>query len=228
MNTQLETPTSSEWFTFVIQGSGKALDTFLSDLENRLPPGWSRATDLEQRILSMGFAIGGNRIFAFSDPNRGRMLSLTLARIGDRLQGGLSVPANSSVPMEEVTRLEREFVNQTLLPLAAERGLSIGSREVPDPLQSHLSDGGWFSLQEFVRFANKTDSVLAIEDRRRWNRFLVKAHRGAGKPTSEQLSDWLISKGFAPQLVERLVGEYELGTDLLEEYDEEMRLTWNR
>ena len=71
-------------------------------------------------------------------------------------------------------------------------------------------------LRSFSTLANRGTGVSHPSDRKRWNAFLLSAHKTGCTIPPSTLARWLVeSEEWAPEIAEQLAMEYAAGLNLL-------------
>mgnify|MGYP000865275891 CR=1 FL=1 len=115
----------------------------------------------------------------------------------------------------------RLFHERVASPVASRLGLRIEISKDRESLTDWMSSGAADLLRRFSATANKSTGSSHPSDRARWMAFLIAAHKERLQ-IAEKLKRWLIEVDRWPQ--ERaieLVIEYEFGSELLVQYDQQ-------
>ena len=140
-------------------------------------------------------------------------------------ESGFHVPNIVPVKQRELTRAQynavlTDFVDRVLVPVADRFQARIAitpSQQGPD---DWMDAGTAENLLRFSRAANKSTGASHPADRRRWNAFLVSAHRKGDRLGADRLARWLREvEGWDMEGAYDLAAEYETAMELLAFYD---------
>ena len=204
----------------IIHGDAPSLEKLITHSTDSLSDGWSRNRDEEKRIRSLG---ADTVLLCFECDERSERPAASLWLAVEK-----STARVSNIVPQNVTQLTRDEYNNILqqfharlLNAARDLGLSIEFTPAEQTLENWASKEAASRLRFFSDHANKSTWAAHPNDRDRWYKFLVLAHREKSALDSSSLRRWLEEEaGWSPDAAMELAMEYSRARSLLEFYDQ--------
>lgn len=132
------------------------------------------------------------------------------------------VPVDAGqLSIQQYNRALRQFYERVAGPVASRLGLRIETSKDRESLTDWMSSNTADLLRRFSSMANRSTGSAHPSDRARWMAFLIAAHKERLQ-IAESLKRWLIEVDRWPlERAIELVIEYEFGSDLLVQYDQQ-------
>jgi hypothetical protein len=201
-----------------IRGRQQDLDQFVDTLEGRLTGGWFRRHDREAEVSSR--ALGKLYCYACTADRSRPESELWVATKTDGSMYVSNIWARefSSLTYDQYNSILSNFYETCIRPAAKLANVTIDLGN-PDPrIEDFLSANAVELLRSFSSLANR--SMLHPYDRRRWNEFLVAAHREGTELDASMLKRWLTEEEKWPDdQANSLASEYADAEELLEVYE---------
>lgn len=214
--------TLEDFQDLVIRGADRALSRLGEQIESHLTKGWSRNKKRERDSERL-FGENEGRFCVFE---RTKVRGAPSVGVALLCKTGVAEVANivpldkSELSIAEYNEALTYFATHFAAPAAQRLGLKV---EITPP-QRHLTD--WLSqtaadtLVTFNAAANHSSAASHPMDQRRWLDFIIACHRDATPSEAGLLRRWLIEcAGWSEDLASDLVSQYELGRELLKQYD---------
>ncbi|MBI4902813.1 MAG: hypothetical protein HY820_04210 [Acidobacteria bacterium] len=200
-----------------VRGGRTALEAFLIAMEERLDGGWRRDLVREAETRSSMLRMRCYRCDAGA--NRGA-ISLWLSTHSDGHLYVSNILAEDRQPLsyDQYNAILQDFYARFALPAATSSGAVVELGKPDYQIDDFLSPAAASALREFSALANR--SLLHPFDRRRWNEFLILAHREETNISSDMLMRWLVEEEHWPDYrASNIVTEFENARGLLEAYE---------
>jgi hypothetical protein len=207
----------------IISGDEATLRNVVCAIEARLASGWIRDRTTEERIRP---AVPGTSMYCIAAPVDSTRPAAVLWLALNPIQHCLSV--TNIIPTQTIqlsiptyNAILEEFYARFASPAADEMNatheLTKDNVEIEDWAGKRAAN----LLRAFAGSANKSTGSAHPLDRKRWEAFLVAAHRDHAKLSAGELQRWLVEVEHWPEDVAAdLAIEYEQGRSLLAEYDQ--------
>lgn len=202
----------------IIRGSREVLSEFVARVTEHLSGGWSRQYDREAEVNKAAFG----RMYCFACTAKGTRpaseLWLATNSDGSLYVSNILADEHSSLTYETYNGILADFYRICVEPDAITSGVDIELSK-PDPqLEDFVSERTAGLLRAFSKLANR--SILHPLDQKRWNEFLVSAHREEAALDGATLKRWLIEEESWPEdQALNLAAQYEQARNLLETYE---------
>ena len=207
-----------------INGPDEQLNGLLDAFLTKLPAGWNRDTQAEDRGSIFGFTdwvacYAFTRDAKASDPKVG----LTLVHEHNRLNVPNIVPLDpGDLSIDQYNRILDEFKNILCRHLPTDSELRLHTTSEEAAITDWISNQAADLLDQFSSLANKSTGAGHPKDFERWARFLIRTHKDDADLDSDFLLQWLVEKLEWPEdRAERLSRDYEFARNLLKIYDDE-------
>jgi hypothetical protein len=194
--------------------------TALADLIGRSPPpGWARDWAAEGRARSAPM-LKPRLTYCFGCSQEGRRpaatLFLTQKDASTFFVSNITPSSKHQLAHGEYDTVLEDFYERAIRPHTELDGVSASLSGGQVDLEHWMSHDTAELLREFSKCANKGTAAAHPVDRDRWKAFVVVAHRDQSKMNASDLRRWLIEiDGWAPEVADQLVTEYEYGRELL-------------
>lgn len=201
-----------------VRGGTERLDRFSATLENHLVNGWSRNHEREAEVRSAAL---------------GPLYCYSCTRLKSRPSGDLWMAMHSqgylyvsnilahefpSLTYDQYNAILSDFCKHCARPAADEAGVSLELGNQDPQLEEFISPTAAGILRAFSAGANR--AVSHPLDRKRWNAFLLAAHRENAELSPDLLERWLVEEEKWPEDKARALSvEYEHARDLLNTYE---------
>ncbi|HYP05946.1 MAG TPA: hypothetical protein VER03_06895 [Bryobacteraceae bacterium] len=202
----------------IVRGDARSLDVFIDALQRHLTNGWSRDRDREQQVGRA--ALGAMYCFACAPLVSRPASELWLATHTDGHLYVSNILAENlpSLTYDQYNAILGDFHDTCVRPAAEASGVKTELTSFDPQLEDFMSTGIANLLRSFSAHANR--SILHPLDRKRWNEFLVAAHREGCRLSADMLQRWLIEEQKWPEdEAINLAIEYDHARDLLEIYE---------
>ncbi len=201
-----------------VRGNAEKLAATMDEVERCLAGGWARDRAAEGKLQSIPSRT--RPAYCFSCVEEGARPAATVFLT--EKQSGL-YHASNVVPSRthqlsygEYNAVLEELCERFLRPGAAKTGAQVELTGTRGQLESWLSPLAAEKFRTFCATAHKGIGSAHPQDRERWNEFVVAAYRDGARLDASTLRRWLNEvEGWAPEVADRLAGQYEFGRELL-------------
>ncbi len=203
-----------------VKGHPDTLRSIIASMAHRLHSGWSR--DREAELALREASPSAMYCFACAQsatlpPSR---LWLVLEQSGTLYVSNIVPLRQSQLSYDEYNDVLMDFYQTLVAPAAADLDVIVHITDAERDIASWLGEEAAALLRQFALTANKSTGTAHPNDRRRWDAFLVAAHRNRVPLDTTILKRWLVEcEGWPDQVASDLALEYESGRSLLEYYD---------
>lgn len=206
-----------------IHGPQSALNNIVETIEPQLREGWTRRSDLEEKMSSMGPGI--SYCFSCTRTETREAADLWLVeKNDDTLYVSNIVPSEiRELNFDQYNLIVEEFYQLFVVPsaeqLALEHSLSSDKKSIEDWMSAESAR----KLKLFSDAANKSTGSAHPLDKQRWFEFLISAHNEKIALDTYTLMRWLIEEeGWFEDEAHELILQYEFAMSLLTFYDESL------
>jgi hypothetical protein len=209
-----------------IRGDPAALARFVQVVEASLADGWKRDQALEERARENGLGRTGARCFSCrAEGTRPAAAVWLVPRGPDELHASNVVPLETTRwDQEKRDRILEEFERTFAAPAMALADVTVRlAPERATPERALAAD----AARRFRAFLEAAPTpALRREDWRRWQAFVIQAHRDGTVVEEEDLDRWLGEAGWPDEPRRQLTSAFYAGRSLLQAYDEEILASW--
>lgn len=194
----------------------------LDALDERLPAGWRRGSELEAELGSLAGGTDDMRCYVCTATSKrdSAALWVSVRERGTVWVSNIVPHEKSELSIEEYNRILEEFANLVLGPAAHALGIPVELSADEPTLEDLACPEPASRLRQFARAANKFSGAAHPLDRQRWNRFVIAAHEADSPLSAEDLGRWLVEvEGWPEDVAHRLTIEYESARSLLKDHD---------
>lgn len=206
----------------LVTASPEQMAAVVAAIEQAPTYGWSIDQELWDRLQSVPSSVGRPRGYYFARRQKGIRPAVTLALMEkdkepDRYFVSNIVPTvGRSITRTDYNELLGEFVDHVLKPAADSVGVSFRLTDSQADLEHWLSKEAAENLREFSATAIRGLGASHPDDRKKWNEFVLVAHKGGSTLDAATLKRWLVAvEDWDPEVAENLAAEYHYGRELL-------------
>jgi hypothetical protein len=206
----------------LVTATPEQMTAVVAAIEQAPPSDWAVDTALAAKMTTVSLQGKRPRAYYFARKPSGAIPAVTLAMMEqDNEPGRYFVP--NIVPTER-PQLSRsvynatleDFVERVFKPAAASVGVSFQLTDPHADLEDWLPNDVAEKLRHFSDTAIRGLGASHPDDRKKWNDFVLAAHKGGSRLDTATLERWLIEVGgWDAEVAERLAAEYHYGRELL-------------
>jgi len=203
-----------------ISANAEMMAAAIGEIEKTLPAGWIRDRAAESRIQA--FPMPTKRIAYYFSCKKEKRRPAAMLILAQKDPGTFYV--SNIIPIErhqlehaEYNVVLEDFYEQVFKPYAVKAKLAhSGLTGAEAGLERWMDEATAELLRTFSSCANKGTGASHPDDRKRWNDFVLSAHRTGSKLDPSTLARWLVEEeDWSPEIAEQLALEYESGLGLL-------------
>lgn len=189
-------------------------DKFLSELEEQLSNGWTRERSKESSEMPLFYFVCNK-----NDQREAALLAL-VQRNHRKLYISNIVPREKGqLTFDEYNFILNEFHHSFIKPLQDKLNIQVTMSSDQQTLEDWISPESAEKLRRFSALANKSTGSSHPNDKERWFDFIVSIVRKDEKLDTLTLRRWLTEEGgWAPDIADELVIQYERGVALIKYY----------
>ena len=202
-----------------IRADAETMAMAATQIEKRLPPDWNRDQMAEGQ--TKGYHLSENRptycFVCLKTKHRPAAMIVLTQKDENSFYVSNIIPKDIyQLEYAAYIRILEDFYEDVIQPEASQFNIQTRITEAEANLDHWMQESTAQLLRSFSTLANRGTGVSHPSDRKRWNAFLLSAHKTGCTIPPSTLARWLVeSEEWAPEIAEQLAMEYAAGLNLL-------------